>query len=64
MRRQNNGQSFLNLTQIGKYLGWGRDTVRKTFAGVEYYQSGKEKLFHVLDITKRLEESRSIDTYG
>ena len=64
MKKQFGGQAFINLSQLSVYLGWSRDTVRKNVAGLEMFQSGKEKRFHVMDIARRLEESKSISLYG
>lgn len=64
MRKQFNGRSFLNMTEVGKHTGWGADKVRSFLDGVEYIKDGKEKKFHVLDLAKRFEEHRSIQVYG
>ena len=55
MRKQFGGkQAFINITEICEYTGWGRDKVRKEFADVERLEAGKEKLFFINDVARRL----------
>lgn len=43
--------SFANVTQVAKYMGMSRETVRaEILSGLEFYESGKSKLYFVNDI--------------
>jgi len=43
--------SFVNVSQLAKYMGMSRDTVRaEILCGLEFYESGKSKLYFVNDI--------------
>ena len=43
--------SFANVTQLARYMGMSRDTVRaEIVSGLEFYESGKSKLYFVNDI--------------
>jgi hypothetical protein len=52
------GSALINATQAGTYLGWAADKRGAFLSGLEYYQDGKEKKYHAIDIAKRLEQCR------
>ena len=57
--RQHFKASYVNMTQAGNYLGWGPGKIRSFLVGVDYIKCGKEKKYHVKDISRRLSECRN-----
>lgn len=51
---------YPNTSQIAKYLGKSRDSVRHLVEGLEYYQDGRSKNYFVNDVVDRLRELRTV----
>lgn len=53
--------SFPNISQLAKYMGLSRDTVRAEIVnGLEYYESGKSKKYFVNDVADRILQQRGM----
>lgn len=58
--KQETESSFINVTEIAKYLHSGRDAARTLVAGLEYYSSGRCKRYYVGDVADRILDRRAI----
>lgn len=55
------GASFLNVTEIAKYMGISRNTAPKFLEGLEYLQMGRERKYLVTDIAGMIIQQRRVD---
>lgn len=56
--QQTAGKEFVNVTEIAKIVGVGRNTAREMLRGVDYVAVGKSKLYFVPDVAEVLMEKR------
>ena len=57
---QTTGCSFINISQLAKYMGTGRDYVRANIVnGLDYVSTGKNKMYFVNDVAQRLIELKN-----
>ena len=54
------GKSFLNISEIARCLGMGRDSTRELLAGLGCLKSGREKRYLVSDVAGRIAERQCI----
>ena len=61
--QQTTGKTFLNISDLAKFMGWGRDKTRNMLKGVDYYQEKENgrKLYFVNDIAERIMQNRYVD---
>lgn len=51
---------YPNTSQIAKYLGKSRDSVRNLVSGLEYVQNGRSKQYFVNDVVDRIRTQRAV----
>ena len=61
--QQTTGKTFLNISDVAKVMGQGRDNIRNMLKGVDYYQEKENgrKLYFVNDIAERIMQNRYVD---
>lgn len=52
--------SFVNLSNVAEYLRCGRDSARALVDGLDYYNSGRAKLYFAGDVADRIMQQRGI----
>lgn len=50
------GRPFMNITEIAKCRGHDRKWARELVAGLDYFQEGKSKDYHVGEVADRMME--------
>lgn len=59
MKKENG--SFINITQLAKYMNVSRDKVRAEIVnGLDYYPSGRKKMYFVNDVADRILQQRGM----
>lgn len=52
--REESGSIFINVSQIAKAVGVGRNTAAELVDGLDYYANGNAKLFLAEDVAARI----------
>ena len=54
------GAVFINISQIARAIGIGRETAAVLVDGLEYFYTGRAKNYLVRDVAKRINERKQI----
>ena len=54
------GASFLNVTEIARYLGMSRNTVPAFLKDIDYLQFGRQRKYLATDVAARIIKERKI----
>ena len=58
--REESGSIFINVSQIAKAVGVGRNTAAELIDGLDYYACGNAKMFFTDDVAARIMQNRII----
>ena len=51
---------FINVSQVSKYLKISRESAACLLQGLDYFETGREKKYHVPDVAGRICDNRKI----
>ncbi len=54
------GSGLVNKTQVGEYLGAGKNYPRKFLDGLPYYPKGNAKLYSADDVAERINQRKNV----